>query len=114
MIFGEPIRLAEFTNGVWLGGGEVQLVELLGNLPNHYAVSVAALEANGPLLEGVLEMGYSPAVFELRGSVFGLNTLLQIKRFARWLRENRIQLVHAPDLYSGMIAIPPANISRCL
>jgi len=113
MMFGEPIRLAEFANGFWLGGGEVQLVELLRNLPDHYAVSVAALEANGPLLEGVLEMGYSPAVFELRGSAFGLNTLLQIKRFARWLRENRIQLVHAHDLYSALIAVPAAKIARC-
>src|SRR5216683_2560521 len=113
MIFGEPIRLAEFANGFWLGGGEVQLVELLRNLPDHYAVSVAALEANGPLLEGVLEMGYSPAVFELRGSAFGLNTLLQIKRSARWLRENRIQLVHAHDLYSALIAVPAAKIARC-
>ncbi len=113
MMFGEPIRLAEFANGFWLGGGEVQLVELLRNLPDHYAVSVAALEANGPLLEGVLEMGYSPAVFELRGSAFGLNTLLQIKRSARWLRENRIQLVHAHDLYSALIAVPAAKIARC-
>ena len=112
-MFGEPIRLAEFANGFWLGGGEVQLVELLRNLPDHYAVSVAALEANGPLLEGVLEMGYSPAVFELRGSAFGLNTLLQIKRSARWLRENRIQLVHAHDLYSALIAVPAAKIARC-
>ena len=113
MVFGEPIRLAEFTNGFWLGGGEVQLIELVRNLPDHYAVSVAALEANGPLLEGVLEMGYSPAVFELRGSAFGLNTLLQIKRSARWLRENRIQLVHAHDLYSALIAVPAAKIARC-
>src|ERR1700737_5198331 len=102
MMFGEPIRLAQFTNAFWLGGGEVQFVELLRSLPDSYAISVAALEARGPLLEGVCEMGHTPAVFELRGSAIGPNTLVQVKRFALWLRHNRIQLVHAHDLYTAL------------
>ena len=105
-MFGEPIRLAQFTNGFSLGGGEVQFVELLRKLPDSYAVSVAALEAKGPLLDGVLEMGHSPEVFELRGSAIGPNTLVQVKRFAHWLRDNRIQLVHTHDLlYSNEIDV---------
>jgi glycosyltransferase involved in cell wall biosynthesis len=112
-MFGEPIRLAQFTNGFSLGGGEVQFVELLRKLPDSYAVSVAALEAKGPLLDSVLEMGHSPEVFELRGSAIGPNTLVQVKRFARWLRDNRIQLVHTHDLYTALIAVPAAKIARC-
>jgi glycosyltransferase involved in cell wall biosynthesis len=113
MVVGEPIRLAQFTNAFWLGGGEVQLVELVRSLPESYAISVAALEAKGPLLDSVLEMGHAPAVFGLRGSAFGFNTLVQMKRFARWLRANRIQLVHAHDLYTALIAVPAAKIARC-
>jgi len=113
MIFGEPIRLAEFTNGFVLGGGEVQFVELLRSLPDHYTVSLAALDPTGPLLEGVLGMGYSPAVFGLGGSVLSLNTLRQIRRFARWLRTNQIQLVHAHDLYTALVAVPAAKIAGC-
>ncbi|HXN41850.1 MAG TPA: glycosyltransferase, partial [Myxococcaceae bacterium] len=43
----------------------------------------------------------------------GPNTLVQVKRFALWLRHNRIQLVHAHDLYTALIAVPAAKIARC-
>jgi glycosyltransferase involved in cell wall biosynthesis len=112
-MIGEPIRLAQLIGGFAIGGGEVQFVELLKGLPKSYEIKVGALENMGPLREPVFEMGYAPRFFSLNGSFFQPNTLVQIGRLARWLKENRIDVVHAHDLYTIVLAVPAAKIARC-
>lgn len=107
-----PIRLAEFTNTFHIGGGEVQFVELLRGLSREqYEISVLALEESGPLLEPVRAMGYRPQVFPLNGSIMKANTAKQIAQMARWLREQRIDLVHVHDFYTTLLAVPAAKLA---
>ena len=106
------IRLAQFTRSFHLGGTEVQVIELLRGLPAAYDIHVGVLEAQGPLMETVRQLGFAPATFPLKGSLASLNTALQVARLARWLRRERIELVHVHDFYSTMLVVPAARLAR--
>jgi glycosyltransferase involved in cell wall biosynthesis len=105
------IRLVEFTNTLYLGGGEGQFVELLRGLPRHYQVSVLALKPVGPLLEAVRALGHEPMTFPLAGSMLQPNTLTQVGRLVSWLRRERVQVVHVHDFYPMLLAVPAARLA---
>jgi glycosyltransferase involved in cell wall biosynthesis len=109
----KPVRLVQFTKGFWIGGTEVQVVELLRGLPGHYQVQVSVLEDKGPLLEEVWKLGHIPKAFSLGGSFARPNTLLQIGRLAAWLREHRAEVLHVHDFYATLIAVPAAKLAGC-
>src|SRR3954469_23588454 len=109
----QPIRLVQFTKGFFIGGTEVQVVELLRGLPGHYQVQVSVLDDFGALLEDVWKLGHIPKAFPLNGSVMKPNTLVQIARLASWLRENRAQVLHVHDFYATLIAVPAAKLAGC-
>lgn len=106
-----PIRLVEFTRAFFLGGTEVQVLELLRGLPGHYRLQVAVLEEAGPLMEQVWKLGHIPESFPLSGSVARPNTALQIARMAHWLIVNRVELVHVHDFYATLVAVPAAKLA---
>ncbi len=105
------LRIVEFTNCFHVGGGEVQLLELLRRLPRDYDVSVHALDARGPLLDETRALGYEPHVYPLGGSFLRATTVTQTMRLARWLRQERADLVHAQDFYSTLIGVPAAKLA---
>jgi glycosyltransferase involved in cell wall biosynthesis len=105
------LRIVEFTNCFHVGGGEVQLLELLRRLPADYDVSVHALDPRGPLLEETRALGYEPHVHPLGGSFMSAATLSETMKLARWLRAERIDLVHAQDFYSTLIGVPAAKLA---
>jgi glycosyltransferase involved in cell wall biosynthesis len=106
-----PIRLIEFTRAFYLGGTEAQLVELLRGLPGHYRVRVGALEAKGPLLGAVCELGLTPQTFPLGARFLRPSTAVQIARLARWLRDEHAELVHVHDFAATLIAVPAAKLA---
>jgi len=106
-------RIAQLTTGLWLGGGEIQFVELLRGLRDKYEIKVAVIEDAGLLREPVSQMGLKPTVFPLNGSLVQPNTARQVARLARWLKEQRINIVHAHDLYTILLAVPAAKIAGC-
>ena len=105
------VRLVEFTQTLHLGGTEVQLVELMRSLPSHYTTRLSVVRAQGPLLETLREMGIIPEEFPMVGSVMRFQTLLQVAKLAVWLRYHRIELVHAHDFYSSILAVPAARLA---
>ncbi len=107
----DPIRVVEFTNCFHVGGGEVQVLELLRRLPSEYEVSVHALDASGPLLDETRALGYEPHVHSLGGSFMRPAALAEALRLARWLRGERIDLVHAQDFYSTLLGVPAAKLA---
>jgi len=107
----EKIRLLQFTRSFYLGGTEGQVLELLRQLPARYQVSLAVIERKGPMMEQVRALGFEPPDFPLRGSVLRPNTAWQVLRLARWIRAQRVQLVHAQDFYAAVLAVPAAKLA---
>jgi glycosyltransferase involved in cell wall biosynthesis len=107
----KALRIVEFTNCFHVGGGELQLLELLRRLPREHEVSVHALEARGPLLAETRALGYEPHVHPLGGSFLRAATVTQTVRLARWLRQERADLVHAQDFYSTLLGVPAAKLA---
>lgn len=105
-----PIRMVEFVRSFHLGGTEGQVVELLRGLPRQFDIRVAVTHDAGPLLEQVWQLGHLPAEFSFQGSVKKPNTLVQIGRVSRWLKQHRIELVHAHDFYTALLAVPAAKL----
>jgi len=107
----DRIRVVEFTNCFQVGGGEVQVLELLRRLPSSYEVSVHALDPSGPLLDETRALGYEPLIHPLGGSFMRPATLAETMRLARRLRRERIDLVHAHDFYAALLAVPAARLA---
>ncbi len=107
----QEIRLVEFVRSFHIGGTEGQVLELLRGLPSRYDIRVAVTQDAGPLLEDVWRMGHLPAEFSFHGSVKKPNTLVQISKLARWLREHRVHVVHAHDFYTTLLAGPAAKLA---
>jgi glycosyltransferase involved in cell wall biosynthesis len=107
----EPLRLVQFTRSFHIGGTEVQVLELLRGLPPSYRLQVSVLEDAGPLMGALWQLGHVPEVFPLKGSLAQANTLVQVGRLARWLRQSRVELVHVHDFYSTMLAVPAAKLA---
>jgi glycosyltransferase involved in cell wall biosynthesis len=105
------MRVIEFTNCFHVGGGEVQVLELLRRLPSRYEISVHALDASGPLLDETRALGYEPHIHPLGGSLMRPASVAEAMRLARLLRGKRIDLVHAQDFYSTLIAVPAAKLA---
>lgn len=108
-----PVRLVQFTKAFYIGGTEVQVVELLRGLPGHYQVQVSVLDDEGPLREEVWKLGHIPKAFSLHGSFARPNTLLQIARLAKWLRDVRAEVLHVHDFYATLVAVPAAKLAGC-
>ncbi len=105
------MRLVELVKAFYLGGTEVQVVELVRGLKDRCDVDVAVLDAVGPLMESVWQLGVLPREFPLKGSYLSLNTPYQIARLASWLRESGVELVHAHDFYATLLAVPAAYLA---
>ncbi|MFY1825426.1 spore coat polysaccharide biosynthesis glycosyltransferase ExoK [Myxococcus fulvus] len=111
MMGARPMRLVQFTRSFHIGGTEVQVLELLRGLPPSYQLQVAVLEDAGPLMGAVWKLGHTAESFPLKGSVAQPNTAYQVMRMARWLKSNRVDLVHVHDFYSTLIAVPAAKLA---
>jgi glycosyltransferase involved in cell wall biosynthesis len=107
----EPIRLVQFTRSFFIGGTEVQVLELLRGLPPSYQLQVSVLQEAGPLVGELRKLGFTPEEFPLHGSLARPNTLWQVVRLARWLEQNRVELVHVHDFYATMLAVPAAKLA---
>lgn len=108
---GQELALLEFTKAFYIGGTEVQVLELLRGLGPSYRLEVGVLEHVGPLLDEVWQLGMVPKAFPLGGSFVSPWGALQIGRLTAFLREKRIELVHAHDFYSTLLSVPAAKLA---
>jgi glycosyltransferase involved in cell wall biosynthesis len=107
------LRLMMMVQNFHLGGTEGQAVELLRKLPDDYRTTVGCVIKQGPHLQEVIELGIEPLEFGLDGSFAQPNTGKQIWRLAHELRSRKIELVHAQDFYSTLLAVPASKLARC-
>jgi glycosyltransferase involved in cell wall biosynthesis len=94
------------------GGTEKQIIELVSRLDqDRFALHIACFDRTGPWLAKVEDCVESLAEFPVAGFTRAA-TLRQMRRFARWCRENRIAVVHTTDLYTNIIGLPAARLAE--
>jgi glycosyltransferase involved in cell wall biosynthesis len=96
------IAIAFVVDNLRLGGTELNAVRTAERLDRErFRLTVFCLGTHGPLSARYQAIGVPVVTLELRGWV-GLSMLSSGWRFVRYLRRERIQIVHAHDMYSNI------------
>lgn len=107
-------NVLQLISGFWEGGSERQAVQLTRLLveSGRFNVHVACLYGGGPLRAEVERLGLEEiAEFPLT-SFYDRNALGQWRRFARYLREREIHLLHANEFYTNIFGMMGAALAR--
>ncbi len=107
----EQARSAIFlmSNSLETGGSERQFAALAHSLDRErFDVRLGCITREGPFLAGLDDV----AEFELRGNLYGLQSMRTRGRLVRHLRGNRIAIAHAFDFYTNLTLIPAARWAR--
>ncbi len=108
----DPARVLVFQNRFRIGGQERQTVMNVRTMDrSRYEPVVAVLHRDGEHLADLASLGLEPIVFGLGSSMLRVNTAWQIARLVRFIRANRIALVHAQDLYTNVVGTVAARIA---
>jgi L-malate glycosyltransferase len=96
------------------GGSERQALQLARLLDEDgtYNVKLACLEKNGVLLDDDVTARFDEIPDFPLTSFYDTNMAKQIRRFARYLRANRIDLVQTHDFYTNIFGMIGARIAR--
>ncbi len=96
-----------------MGGSERQAVALTRSLIDDgtFDVSIATLNGQGVLLGEVEEMGFGEVPEFPLTSFYNLNFVSQVRRFARFLAENRIDLIQTHDFYTNVFGMAAASLA---
>ena len=94
------------------GGSERQALQLarLLRADGRYKVHIACMDASGVLRDEAIEFGDIPE-FPLT-SFYDTNMARQLRRFAQFLRQRKIDIVHTHDFYSNVFGMPGAALGR--
>jgi glycosyltransferase involved in cell wall biosynthesis len=96
-----------------IGGTETQAVELARRLdPKRYRVTVGCLRREGPLLDRLKGTPVEIMEINLGGGIDSPSGLLRIAKLAQFLRRQKIQILHAHDLWSNIVGMPAAMLAR--
>ena len=95
------------------GGSERQAVQVTRLLAEsgRYNVHLACLDPGGPLRAEADALGLDIPAFPLK-SFHDPGTAAQLRRFARYLRERRVELVQAYDFYTNVFGMAGAALAR--
>jgi L-malate glycosyltransferase len=96
------------------GGSERQAVQLTRLLheSKHFKVFVATLDRSGPLATEIERLGfYDVQEYELT-SFYDRNAVVQLRRFAGYLEQKNIDVIHAHDFYTNIFGMAAASLAR--
>ncbi len=102
-----------FIYGLGEGGAEHQMLQLAKRMKDSggYRVHIACLLRTGDLLTEAEELvGEGVPGFPIT-SFYNHTMILQLRRFARYLRENEIEVVHSQDFYSNIFGMIGATLA---
>jgi glycosyltransferase involved in cell wall biosynthesis len=109
---GQRVRVVFVIDNMRLGGTELNAVRTAERLDrSRFDLRVVCLGDPGPLTERYESMGVPVVGFRVR-SLYGLSMLAAGLRFARYLRREEVQIVHAHDMYSNIFATFWARMGR--
>lgn len=102
-----------FIYGLGEGGAEHQMLQLAKRMKESggYRVHIACLLRTGDLLDEAEQLvGEKVPGFPIT-SFYNRTMLVQLRRFAKYLRENEIEIVHAQDFYSNIFGMIGATLA---
>jgi glycosyltransferase involved in cell wall biosynthesis len=108
----ERVRVVFVIDNMRFGGTELNAVrtaELLDR--SRYDLRVVCFDIDGPVTARYRAIGVPVTSMPLQ-SLSGATMLFSGWRFARYLRRERIQIVHAHDMYSNVFATVWARLAR--
>jgi glycosyltransferase involved in cell wall biosynthesis len=108
----QRIQVLHFVDSFQIGGAERQFLHLAQGLDHErFRLHVACLRKVGDWRPGT--NGAEPLLREYHlGSLKSPRALVQLVRFARYLRRNRVDIVHARTLYPNVFALAAATLAR--
>ena len=107
----EPIRVAFAIDSMEAGGTELNAVRLAERLNrDRFDIRVVCMRTEGPLAARYEALGVPVESFPMR-SLYSPSAVRQGVRLARYLRTQRIAIVHAHDIYSNVFAVPWARLA---
>jgi glycosyltransferase involved in cell wall biosynthesis len=108
-----PIRIFFLLDSFMIGGTETQAVELARRLdPKRYQVTIGCLRREGPLLERLKSTPVKIKEVDMGGGIDSPSGILRILKLARFLRQQRVEILHAHDLWSNIVGMPAAMFAR--
>ena len=108
----ERIRVAFVIDNMRYGGTELNAVRTAERLNrDRFDLRVLCLDGEGPLTERYRAMGVRVIEMPVQ-SLYGVSMLTAGLRFARYLRRERVQIVHAHDMYSNIFASVWGRVAR--
>lgn len=107
-------NVLQFIGSFHQGGSErqaVQLTRLLHEDKTHQ-IFAATLNKEGVLLDEAEKIGL-PAIPEFKlASFYDANFIRQLKNCARFIKENKIEIVHTHDFYTNVFGISAARLAN--
>jgi glycosyltransferase involved in cell wall biosynthesis len=106
-------RVLQFIGSFHQGGTERQAVSLMRDLADdgRFEVFAATLNREGVLLAEAEAIGFT-AIPEYRlTSFFNANFIRRVRECARYLRDNRIDIVHTHDFYTNVFGMAAAALA---
>ena len=96
------------------GGTERQAVQLTRLLveSGRCNVSVATLERDGALLPEIKRLGFNDIPEFRLNSFYDLHAVRQVRRFAQYLKQHEIDVLHAHDFYTNIFGMAAAALAR--
>jgi glycosyltransferase involved in cell wall biosynthesis len=96
------------------GGTERQAVQLTRLLveSDRWNVSVATLDRDGALLPDVKKLGFTDIPEFRLNSFYDLHAVRQVRRFAQYLKQHEIDVLHAHDFYTNIFGMAAAALAR--
>jgi len=107
-------NVLQITGSFHQGGSERQAVQLTRLLHEDktFNVFLAALNNEGVLRVEVEQIGFTNIPEFRLASFYDLNFLRQLRNCARFIRENKIEIVHTHDFYTNVFGISAARLAR--
>jgi L-malate glycosyltransferase len=106
------IRVLNILTNFHIGGTERQVTNIALKLDSaRFDLHLACLRHSGELLDELKDLDVPRPEFRI-GSLYSPRTVLQAIRLIRYLRRNRIQMVHSYGIYPNLFTVPAAWLAR--
>ncbi|HSK70473.1 MAG TPA: glycosyltransferase [Pyrinomonadaceae bacterium] len=107
-------NVLHFIGSFHQGGSERQALQLAKLLKNEgtFKIFLAALNKQGILLEEAEKACFTEIPEFPLNSFYDTNFLIQLRKCARFLRENKIEIVHTHDFYTNVFGMFAAKSAR--